>query len=253
MLADMYSMKADELKAMCKERGLKVSGKKADLIARLEEAGEGGSSPAPAPAKKAKATKKAAAPAPAPAKAMKTPARAKAAAPAPTPTRAGKKAVAENPWQAPEPAPEPAPAPAPRKPAPKPLSAKMEPGDRVMARYHRDNQVYPGILLEHQEDGRYLVSWDEPDENEPLTSCTHVEMLKKGAPREPGTQQVYHVGDKVSARFDEDGGFYPADLLEINEETQRVKVKWDDPDGAPPTAEMPRHDIKLILRNKKYC
>ena len=32
--------------------------------------------------------------------------------------------------------------------------------------------MYPGILLEIQDGGKYLMSWDEPDDNEPLTSVT---------------------------------------------------------------------------------
>merc|ERR1719356_1583493 len=167
-----------------------------------------------------------------------------AASPAPAP--APKKAAGSP---APAPAPKKAPAPAP-KAAPK--TDTLEPGDRISARYHRDNQVYPGILLEIQDEGKYLMSWDEPDDNEPLTSVTEVQLLRKAeTPLEPGNQQGYHVGDKVYARFPEDNGMYDADLLELNGD--RCKVKWDDPDGSPPTLEMPVHDIKLKLRNPKVC
>jgi len=129
---------------------------------------------------------------------------------------------------------------------------KLKPGDRVNARYHRDNKMYPGILLDVQYDGRYLISWDEPDENEPLTSCTEVEFLKKArVPLEPGEMQVYHVGDKVWARFPADNNFYEADLLELNGD--KCKIKWKDPDGSPPTAQMPVRDMKLKLRAKSAC
>ncbi|CAK0873211.1 unnamed protein product, partial [Prorocentrum cordatum] len=215
LLAEYDSMMASELKELCKKKGLKVSGTKKVLIERLQEADS-----APAPAPKAKA----AAPAPAP----------KAAAPAPAPAP---KAAA------------PAPAPAPKA---SPKTDALEPGDRISARYHRDNQVYPGILLEIQDGGKYLMSWDEPDDNEPLTSVTEVQLLRKAeTPLESGNKQVYHVGDKVFARFPEDNGMYEADLLELNGD--RCKIKWDDPDGSPPTAEMPVHDIKLKLRNPKVC
>ncbi|CAK0833925.1 unnamed protein product, partial [Prorocentrum cordatum] len=93
--------------------------------------------------------------------------------------------------RAPAPAPArgaPAPAPAPAKPAQAPSEKRapssktaLEPGDRLMARYHRDGQMHPGILLMIQENDRYLISWDEPDDNEPLTSCTDVQLLKKAA------------------------------------------------------------------------
>jgi len=112
--------------------------------------------------------------------------------------------------------------------------------------------VYPGILLELQDGDKFLMSWDEPDDNEPLTSVTEVQLLRKAeTPLESGNKQVYHVGDTVYARFPEDNGMYDALLLELNGD--RCKVKWDDPDGSPPTAEMPVHDIKLKLRNPKVC
>merc|ERR1712187_1083465 len=126
----------------------------------------------------------------------------------------------------------------------------MEVGDRVTAQYHRDNQRYPGILLEFQGEGRYLVSWDEPDDSEPLTTCTKVTLLKKGPKREPGNKQVFHVGDKVISRFDRDGGFYEAELLEFDEEKDTCTVKWDDPDGFEPIYKGPLHDVKLKLRVK---
>jgi len=96
------------------------------------------------------------------------------------------------------------------------------------------------------------MSWDEPDDNEPLTSVTEVQLLRKAeTPLESGNKQVYNVGDTVYARFPEDNGMYDALLLELNGD--RCKVKWDDPDGSPPTAEMPIHDMKLKLRNPKVC
>lgn len=58
---DYSSMAVGELKALCIKAGLKVSGKKADLIARLEESGGGDDDDddvQPPPAKKAKVEKK---------------------------------------------------------------------------------------------------------------------------------------------------------------------------------------------------
>lgn len=211
LLAGYADMKAADLKALCRERGLKVSGAKAILIARLEEAA-GEASPQ-IPQKKA----------PSPAPARKSP------------------APAKKPAQAPS-----------EKKAP-PSKATIEPGDRVMARYHRDNQLHPGILLMTQESGKYLISWDEPDDNEPLTSCTDVELLKKAeTPLEPGKQQIFHVGDKVMARFPQDNGFYEAELLELME-GNRCKVKWDDPDGYDPIVMMPVGDIQLKFRAPSAC
>eukprot|EP00931_Biecheleriopsis_adriatica_P111430 TRINITY_DN85805_c0_g1_i1.p1 TRINITY_DN85805_c0_g1~~TRINITY_DN85805_c0_g1_i1.p1 ORF type:complete len:285 (-),score=77.19 TRINITY_DN85805_c0_g1_i1:22-849(-) len=204
VLAEYSSMKVADLKALCKERGLAVSGTKAVLVSRLEEA-EGSKAAKPSSGK---------------------------AAPEKKP--ATKKA------------------PAPKKEPVQKKSQKIEPGDRVMARYHRDDRMHPGIVLDLQDSETYLISWDEPDDNEPMTSCKVVEFLKKAkTPLEPGEKQIYHVGDKVMARFPEDNNFYDADLLELNDGS--CKIKWKDPDGSPPTTTMPVHDIRLKRRAASAC
>jgi len=212
LLAKYGSLKVADLKALCKEKGLPVSGIKTALISRLTEADE--SSPAPEKPEQQEDPKP------------------EEDAPEP----------AEEPEQQEDPEPEEdAPEPA-EEPEQQEASKTLKPGDRINARYHRDNKMYPGILLDVQYDGKYLISWDEPDESEPLTSCTEVEFLKKArVPLEPGEKQVYHVGDKIWARFAADNGFYEADLLELNGD--KCKLKWKDPDGSPPTAQMPVHDI----------
>ncbi|CAE8691093.1 unnamed protein product [Polarella glacialis] len=90
--ASLKSLKVPELKEKLQELGLPTTGKKDELLARLEEA-SGAQAAAPEPEKpKAKAKKAAAAPAPAaPA------AKAKAAAPAPAAPAAKAKAVAAKP------------------------------------------------------------------------------------------------------------------------------------------------------------
>jgi len=249
-LAEYDSMKVAELKALLKGKGLPVSGTKAVLISRLKEAGGETGKEDPkeekeeeeeeeATPKKTKLKKK---------KIIKKKSAEKSAPPAPEDESA-------------PPAPE---TEVKAEEQPEPEEEKQEetkldqgqttpqPGDRVEARYHRDDRTYPGILLSIQYDGRYLVSWDEPDENEPLTSVTKVTLLKKAkVPLEDAEKQIYHVGDKIWARFPSDNNFYDADLLELN--GNRCKIKWQDPDGSPPTAEMPVHDIKLKLRTKSAC
>jgi len=246
LLAEYDSMKAAQLKALCKEKGLPVSGTKAVLISRLEEADGGPEKEVPADSFFT---------------ADKTPS--EIADDNPAPKKKKKKVVKKKQTKASE---EPSPPALEEEATPEEEEeeeqeeepktgtspTEFQPGDRLNARYHRDNKMYPGILLDVQYDGRYLISWDEPDENEPLTSVTEVEFLKKAkVPLEPGEKQIYHVGDKVFARFPADNNFYEADLLELKGD--RCKIKWKDPDGSPPTAEMPVHDIKLKLRAKSAC
>merc|ERR1719231_1617309 len=128
----------------------------------------------------------------------------------------------------------------------------FEPGDRVRAQYHADNQYYPGIVLRRKEGGRYDISWDEPDENEPITTCTDVDLIRKRkAPMEPRNWQLYHVGDKVNALFLKDNGWYEAELLEqVGEEW---KIRWKDPDGEPPEMVAPERHLKLLKRAKSAC
>jgi len=233
LLAEYDSMKVAELKAPLKEKKLKVSGTKAVLVARLKEA-DGNSEHGSVAQEEEN---------PAPKKTGKPKAKEKPAPPAPE----------DEPAPEEEPAAEEEPEPEEEKEQPETgKGVQFKPGDRLMARYHRDNKMYPGILLDIQYDGKYLISWDEPDENEPLTSCSEVEFLKKAkVPLEPGEKQIYHVGDKVWARFAADNGFYDADLLELN--GNRCTIKWKDPDGSPPTAQMKVEEIKLKLRTKSAC
>lgn len=241
-LAEYDSMKVAELKALLKGKGLPVTGTKAVLISRLKEAG--GETGKEDPKEKEEEEEEEAAP-----KKKKL--------------KKKKKKIVKKKKSTEETAPptlddEPAAEEQPEKEEHQEETKSDQgqtapkPGDRVEARYHRDDRTYPGILLSIQYDGRYLVSWDEPDENEPLTSVTKVTLLKKAkVPLEDAEKQIYHVGDKIWARFPSDNNFYDADLLELN--GNRCKIKWQDPDGSPPTAEMPVHDIKLKLRTKSAC
>lgn len=241
LFAEYASMKVSELKSLLKERKLKVSGTKAVLVARLKEAD--GNSEHNSVAQEEEEED----PAPKKTKQQKPEAKEKPAPPAPK----DEPAPVEEPTAEEEPEPKEE----EKEQQEEPKSGKgiqFQPGDRIEARYHRDNKMYPGILLDIQYDGKYLISWDEPDENEPLTSCSEVKFLKKAkVPVEPGEKQIYHVGDKVWARFAADNGFYDADLLELNGD--RCTIKWKDPDGSPPTAQMKVEEIKLKLRTKSAC
>merc|ERR1712060_748400 len=53
-------------------------------------------------------------------------------------------------------------------------------GDRANAKFHADNQWYPGIILYKKDEGVWDISWDEPDESEQITSVTQVKLLKRG-------------------------------------------------------------------------
>ena len=79
------------------------------------------------------------------------------------------------------------------------VEGKLEPGDYVKAHYHADNAMHPGILLDIEGEGegaRYVVTWDEPDEKEPISGCKKCELLKKAKKPIPNEhKQIFNVGD----------------------------------------------------------
>jgi len=194
----------------------------------------------PAPAKKAEAESAPAAP--------------KKPAPAPKAEAESVPAAAKKPVPAQKPEAESAPA-AAKSPASAPRSevddGNYYPGDKVMSRYHRDNGMYESMILYKKTDEIYDVSWDEPDEGEQISSVTirDIKLVKRGPPGQEKIPNVpLKVGDKVLAMFLSDQKFYGADLTKISDDKKLYTVKWDDPDGAAPTADLERHDVKLKLR-----
>mmetsp|Transcript_104893 Transcript_104893/g.186578 ORF Transcript_104893/g.186578 Transcript_104893/m.186578 type:complete len:182 (+) Transcript_104893:30-575(+) len=129
---------------------------------------------------------------------------------------------------------------------------KLEPGDYVKAWYHQDNGMHAAILLDIEKDGdedRYIVTWDEPDENEPITGTKQVELIKKASkPIKPVHKQIFNIGDKITAYFLDDKNFYAADI--IGKEGDKWKIRWEDPDGSPPEELKPPHELKLVRRIK---
>ena len=65
------------------------------------------------------------------------------------------------------------------------------------ARYHIDHNMHAGISLsiEPERGPRYAVSWDEPDEREPLSGTTDIELVKKA--KTPLTGQGVHNEKQV--------------------------------------------------------
>jgi len=209
----------------------------------------------PAPAKPAPAKPVPAKPAPAKkAEAESAPAAPKKPAPAPKAEAESVPAAAKKPVPAQKPEAASAPA-AAKSPAPAPRSevddGNYYPGDKVMSRYHRDNGMYESMILYKKTDEIYDVSWDEPDEGEQISSVTirDIKLVKRGPPGQEKIPNVpLKVGDKVLALFLSDQKFYGADLTKISDDKKLYTVKWDDPDGAAPTADLERHDVKLKLR-----
>eukprot|EP00930_Biecheleria_cincta_P033867 TRINITY_DN2343_c0_g2_i1.p1 TRINITY_DN2343_c0_g2~~TRINITY_DN2343_c0_g2_i1.p1 ORF type:complete len:211 (-),score=42.83 TRINITY_DN2343_c0_g2_i1:72-638(-) len=136
--------------------------------------------------------------------------------------------------------------------------AEFAPGDYVKARYHIDHNMHNAILLsiEPERGPRYVVSWDEPDEREPLSGTTDIELVKKAKTPLTGQsvhneKQIFFIGDKVDALFYTDMGWYAAEVIEKGKKGDDFWViKWKDPDGANPTEEKPAHELKLTKRIK---
>ncbi|CAE6970368.1 ypfD [Symbiodinium natans] len=116
-------------------------------------------------------------------------------------------------------------------------SAKLAVGDEVNALYPDDEQWYPGTIEKINDDGTYTVKWEDP-EGGPESHDVAEENIKKIV-----IFSDYKVGEKVEAVFEEDGGWYTADVAKINDDGS-FTVKWDDPDGGPEESTVQPKEMK---------
>eukprot|EP00435_Cladocopium_sp_Y103_P034755 s952_g9.t1 len=241
---EAYSdMKVGELKALLKERGLKVGGLKAELVARLEESDAGDAeaeeveeddeaveeeeeeeAPSPPPKKKA---------------APKT---------GPVEYKEGQLALAkfhddgryysvklkkdngdgsfDIMWLEDE-AEDTA-----NLEDLKPQLKDFKKGDLVLAKCAEDGRRYTALVQENKGEGYITVQYIEDESEEEVLIDNVVKQVKK-----------FKKGQKVEAKFPDDGDFYPATVKDDLGKGKYL-IEWEDPDGSDPESEMLVDDIQ---------
>ncbi|CAE7938622.1 rpsA [Symbiodinium sp. KB8] len=116
-------------------------------------------------------------------------------------------------------------------------SAKLAVGDEVNAMYPDDEQWYPGTVEKVNDDGTYKVKWEDP-EGGPESHDVAADNIKKII-----IFTDYKVGEKVEAVFEDDGGWYLAEVAKKNDDGS-FTVKWDDPDGGPEESQVQPKEMK---------
>jgi len=143
--------------------------------------------------------------------------------------------------------PPPAVAPAPAKAVPQSAVAapqapreeeapSIKVGDFVQAQYEKDEGWYTGVIAKDNGDGSWVVKWDEPDEDvkESPVRSEYINVLPPAV-----------VGDSVKAVWAEDGGWYDAEVQQINADGM-VTVKYtEDQTVASVKADSVRKNLPL--------
>jgi len=230
------NMKVKELKDLLSERGLKVSGLKAELIARLEEHDNGANNGADEveeeEEKEAAEVAVAKTPSPAP----------KSAPKGPVEFKAGQLALAlfhddgryysvkvkkdngdgsfDIMWLEDE-AEDTA-----QLEDLKPQLKDFKKGDLVVAKCAEDGQRYTALVQENKGEGYVTVQYIE-DETEEEVMIDNMWSQKK----------KFKKGQKVEAKFPDDGEFYPATVKDDLGKGKYV-IEWEDPDGSDPESEL---------------
>jgi len=110
-------------------------------------------------------------------------------------------------------------------------------GDVVKAICPDDDNWYPGVLDKANDDGTFVVKWDDP-EGGPETHDVSTEGIKKIV-----IFKDYKVGETVEAVFPDDGNWYPGEVTKIKDDGS-FTVKWEDPDGGPEESDVQPADMK---------
>jgi len=118
-------------------------------------------------------------------------------------------------------------------------------GDRVKAMSPDDDSWYPGELTKKNDDGTFVVKWDDPDGG-PETANVGNDNIKLIV-----VFKDYVVGDEVKAESPDDNSLYDGVIDKVNADGT-FTVKWDDPDGGPESHSVKPHLIKKLNIFKDY-
>jgi len=110
-------------------------------------------------------------------------------------------------------------------------------GDDCEAISPDDDLWYPGTVAAVLGEDKFRVRWDDPDGGDENTDV-HWEGMKRVK-----VKRDYHKGDKVFAKFPDDGMMYPGTVLKLNKDGT-FQVQWEDPDGGPEESDVSPKDMK---------
>jgi len=114
----------------------------------------------------------------------------------------------------------------------------------VKAQSPDDEGWYPGRVKEAS-GSDWVIAWDDPDGG-PETNTLSEEFIKKMI-----FYKDYKVGDDCKAISPEDERWYPGVVAEVLAE-DKFRVKWDDPDGGPETADLHWESMKRQRVKRDY-
>mmetsp|Transcript_157832 Transcript_157832/g.506221 ORF Transcript_157832/g.506221 Transcript_157832/m.506221 type:complete len:633 (+) Transcript_157832:84-1982(+) len=89
-----------------------------------------------------------------------------------------------------------------------------------------DEKWYPGVVSKINKDGTFQVKWDDGEEGAE-TNDVDPEFMRRQV-----IFKNYKKGDKVEAKYPEDGNMYAGTVIKLNKDGT-FQVKWEDSDGGP--------------------
>jgi predicted RNA-binding protein with RPS1 domain len=120
----------------------------------------------------------------------------------------------------------------------------LEVGCKVKAQSPDDEGWYPGRIKEAS-GSDWVVAWDDPDGG-PETDTLPEDLIKKLI-----FYKDYQAGDDCRAISPDDERWYPGVVAEVLAE-DKFRVKWDDPDGGPETADLHWESMKRMKVKRDY-
>jgi small subunit ribosomal protein S1 len=121
----------------------------------------------------------------------------------------------------------------------------LDKGDKVRALSEDDEQWYPGRLSGQNDDGTWIVEWEDPDGG-PETQNTGTDNIKKMF-----FYTDYKVGDDCRGVSPDDDRWYPGTVAELLGEN-KFRVKWDEPDEGAETADLHFEVMKRVKVKRNY-
>jgi len=99
---------------------------------------------------------------------------------------------------------------------------KFGPGDVIDAYYPEDETSYSAVVQKRNIDGSFLITWTE-DDTEDVSTIQHMKLIKKSSVQVP-----FVAGDDVEAFYTEEQKWYPAKVVRINSDGKIAVLYYAD-------------------------